>query len=355
MSLLRRHLLLNRYKDLDQYILNVTSVTPQTSNEGELLRGIYFSVVSGEYGIWVHFHGQSTYVQPNTETGIHLDIDSENAVTDNAIFTGSIIRVYVNEVEIGAQATIRGAIVNSIVKWPSKTDSTWSLQFDEQKANYDIKIPNHITNIVAGTFGNIAFDSNSQNNGQLILHNNLNQIASVGGRYTSGYTSFFSNGVLSGGVWNIDDVAIATYGTDEDYVTSSNTKKLADSLFGNFYYATVTLNEGLEEIGEQSLAGIGYNKTNFTTLEIPSTVKKIKAKAFAYSDTNIKITTLKFNQPNGMQIELPTAGSTSGMLYYKSAKEMTIYTDNEIIKNYDWAADNVTATLLHLNGTPWEV
>ena len=63
--------------------------------------------------------------------------------------------------------------------------------------------------------------------------------------------------------------------------------------------------------------------------------------------------TVRFEQPSGMEITLPKAGSTEGMFYSKTARPMDVYTDNETIKNYAWASDNITATFYHLDGTTW--
>lgn len=60
------------------------------------------------------------------------------------------------------------------------------------------------------------------------------------------------------------------------------------------------------------------------------------------------VTTVIFRQPAGMEITLPT----SNMGYAKSSKNMNIYTDNECIKNYNWAGDGVTATFYPLADAP---
>lgn len=90
------------------------------------------------------------------------------------------------------------------------------------------------------------------------------------------------------------------------------------------------------------------NPTNLLT--IPKTIKTIEPLAFGYSE----ITKIKFLHGEKDKINLPTAGSVSGMFYSKNAKTMTIYTDNLTIKNYDWVTDNITPTFLHIDGTEWE-
>lgn len=91
--------------------------------------------------------------------------------------------------------------------------------------------------------------------------------------------------------------------------------------------------------------------TTFKALTVPSQVNSIGLRAFAETDS---LKTMYFKQPAGMEVTLPTPGQNSGMCYSKTAKSMTIYTDNETIKNYNWVTDNITVTLYHLNGTAWE-
>lgn len=112
--------------------------------------------------------------------------------------------------------------------------------------------------------------------------------------------------------------------------------------------------------------------TNFTSAVIPDTVEIVQTSVFGGQSglTQItigsgvkkmtgtltphdKIKNLIFRQPAGMIVELPTAGTDgSGLGYYKDAYSMNIYTDNECIRNYDWAKDNVTATFYPLSEAP---
>lgn len=95
-----------------------------------------------------------------------------------------------------------------------------------------------------------------------------------------------------------------------------------------------------------------YATSSYTlgSLIIPKHIKKIGERAFSMS----RITSIKFLHDSEAHIFLPTAGSETGMFYVKSARNVTIYTDNEMIKNYDWATDNITPTFYHLDGTVWE-
>lgn len=112
---------------------------------------------------------------------------------------------------------------------------------------------------------------------------------------------------------------------------------------------TVNLPNSLKTIGESCFT----NTQALKSITIPSSVENIGALAFSFSGGAMKIADAYFNQPSGMMVNLPTAGSDSGMFYVKTARNMNVYTDNETIKNYDYASDNITPTFYHLDGTAW--
>lgn len=89
--------------------------------------------------------------------------------------------------------------------------------------------------------------------------------------------------------------------------------------------------------------------TALNQITIPANVTSIGDYCFGGAG----LTSIRFEHSSNDTVILPTAGNTTGMLYSKTAKEMTIYTDNETIKNYDYATDNITATILHLDGSAW--
>lgn len=105
-----------------------------------------------------------------------------------------------------------------------------------------------------------------------------------------------------------------------------DTTRISKKMFYQGTYALleeVTIGANCTEIGEQAFGGA-------------SALKK-----------------LTFEQPNNISVVFPTAGSSTGAFYYKSARTVSIYTDNESVKNHDWATDNITATFYHLDGTAW--
>ncbi len=124
-----------------------------------------------------------------------------------------------------------------------------------------------------------------------------------------------------------------------------------------FFYAGRNIEKFLIPSFITTISARTFYYGKFVSLRIPSQVNVIDSEAFAYSRD---LKTIYFEQPQGMEVSLPlpivdSSGMLStGMCYCKDAKEMTIYTDNETIKNYDWAADNVTATIYRLDGTKWE-
>lgn len=67
---------------------------------------------------------------------------------------------------------------------------------------------------------------------------------------------------------------------------------------------------------------------------------------------NTAVTTWVFRQPAGVTVELPTPGDGTGLGYKKDSRSITIYTDNESIKNYNWSGDNITPTIYPLADAP---
>jgi hypothetical protein len=102
---------------------------------------------------------------------------------------------------------------------------------------------------------------------------------------------------------------------------------------------------GTTKIKNYPFTSVGYIKIpSGGTVEFPSTLTSIQDGGWEWSGN----ATLKFYTPSGVRVNLP-----SGFANSKTAYSVTIYTDNEDIRNYDWAGDNITATFYHLNGTAW--
>ena len=90
------------------------------------------------------------------------------------------------------------------------------------------------------------------------------------------------------------------------------------------------------------------NQYDLTKIVIGASVSKIEAVLVPHE----KVTTLVFRQPQSLVVDLPSPGENTGLAYYKQSRDVTIYTDNDSIKNYGWATDNVTATFKPLSEAP---
>lgn len=138
-----------------------------------------------------------------------------------------------------------------------------------------------------------------------------------------------------------------------NFLTQIPTTPSVDYISESMFYSCkgfvdVTIPENIKTIN----SGAFGTCTALKTLKITPNVNYIGSGAFGNSTGAMAIKDAYFQQPSGMTITLPTAG-TSGMFRVKTARNMNVYTDNETIKNYDWASDNITATLYHLDGTAW--
>lgn len=92
----------------------------------------------------------------------------------------------------------------------------------------------------------------------------------------------------------------------------------------------------------------GIYKSGLEKIVIGSGVRHIGSNNFGGSS----LPKLVFRQPKEMYVELPQAGDPTGIAYNKDSRAVSIYTDNECIKNYAWATDNVTATFYPLSQAP---
>lgn len=120
-----------------------------------------------------------------------------------------------------------------------------------------------------------------------------------------------------------------------------------------------------------SCSNYGSADSNFTSFEIPNTIEIVGSNLFDDSQplktiivpASVKeirgvltsgtyTTVLIFRHPADMLIKLPTPGEDTGIAGNKSSRSIDIYTDNKMLKAYDWAKDNVTATIHPLSEAP---
>lgn len=120
-----------------------------------------------------------------------------------------------------------------------------------------------------------------------------------------------------------------------------------------------------------AISGGAMNRAAIPTIVVPDTVQFIYGAAFGNSattkvvigtglsvmkpgsmgDTNVKTWVCK--QPADMILNIPQeTGDGKGLAWQKDSREFTLYTDNEMLKTYNWSGDNVTATIKPLGEAP---
>lgn len=166
------------------------------------------------------------------------------------------------------------------------------------------------------------------------------------GDYAFYYDDTLQNVVISNGVETIGNYAFSECDAMVDVSVPNSVKSIGSNAFYRCGVTNLTLAEGLQHIDESA-----FVQSGLTSIVIPSTVSYIGNCLFGNSLglNSIILTTITFKQPNGMEITLG-----SDLFKTKTAQALTVYTDNETIKNYDYVADNVTPTFYHLDGTLWE-
>lgn len=101
----------------------------------------------------------------------------------------------------------------------------------------------------------------------------------------------------------------------------------------------------LKTLRNYPFTGVGYlSIPSGAEVEFPETLTTFIKGCFEWNGN----ATLKFLTPSGVDVTMPDGFTSS-----KSARQLTIYTDNETIKNYNWVGANLTPTFYHLDGTAW--
>ena len=92
----------------------------------------------------------------------------------------------------------------------------------------------------------------------------------------------------------------------------------------------------------------------YGSIIFPASITKFETGTFnefgGTSSATSESSYMRFLHAETDAVELPA----SGLFYTKSATYLNIETDNPIIKNYNYAADNVVPTFYHLDGSLWE-
>lgn len=366
----------------DVFILNMTSGEYEDTN-GVICYGLSLMVKVGRTdGGTLTFNGETKVLPPNqaeSEQTIrffigYVDDPNYQPVTDNLIITGNILNIGIKAQSTSGGTYYRiGGHVNSVVRWYSDKNYLvdmfyFSYPDDSYPLTFNLALPSNIEDAS-------RLRQNFTAPYSLSFTNNLKKIARVKSLTTANTGVQLKNNSF----YYIDDVLInrvpLSSGQSPTVITiPNNTRVIGQYMFqgeSESYELNLPTDGVLKEIpfnfaslseisavnipsGIEVIDGAAFGSCpSLLTVTIPDTVNKIGSFAFSNSSGSMNISTMTFNQPRDMQVELPTAGSLSGFLYVKTARNMNIYTDNLIIKNYNYSADNITATLYHLDGTPW--
>lgn len=175
-----------------------------------------------------------------------------------------------------------------------------------------------------------------------------------------------ANTVIPSSVKTIGESSFMRQTKLSSIIISEGVEEIGATAFSNCTGLTeVTISEGVVTMGTScfykctgltevtipdSVVTIGngcFNEcSNLTTLVVGENVTSIGSKAFALTG-NLK--QVVFKQSESLTVTLPSPGSTSGMFYNKSARAITVYTDNTSLKNYNYRSDNATVTIKPLS------
>lgn len=121
----------------------------------------------------------------------------------------------------------------------------------------------------------------------------------------------------------------------------------------------------ITKLGKYALRGVSIKKINFGSLTslgddslvgLPAEVTVPKTLHTFGSCCMPTTTTTKyiFKHTNSDSVTFNLNSSNQGPFYNKTARTFDVYTDNDYIRNWDFATyDNSTVTFYHLDGTPW--
>lgn len=350
MSLTRRRLLTQNMNEMDEFILEASPDNDLYYNFIiDINRNANLPIVSIQYD---NLNNRYVVFEDNTLNIRDVEIQGEEADAKKVFrFCGAFSNVR-PLVTLAAGGTTKV----KILKWYELSNKLFEGLFYGQSIDYEITIPDHIVNIdglafqQSGLHTDIYFSSGAKLN----LPSYIETISSFGV-----FETFFDNATNNGDFWSIDGIVLATLLSDYSAVTEvtipNGTIRIATKLFQkpNTFSKIIKINmptdNMLIEIPDSFCEGL----TVLPEFECPASITKIGKLAFANTSGSMAITSIKFNQPASLEVSLPEAGSGTGMFYVKTARSMTIYTDNETIKNYDYDSDNITATILHLDGSTW--
>lgn len=345
------------WENSDELILNVSSKQSYNNNLG-LIYGIFVHVTAGKKGCSVSFNNQTKVVAANTSENVIFETETEG-VTGDLIIKGDFISVY--PTNVGDTEGVQGYKINEIKKWYKKLNYVPDYFFQYMKIDFDIELPDNITEIKPNAFNQDAGAGIIISSNNILTFNNLESCITFGPSDT-----FFSNATNNGDVWSINGFVLAPYdfnaiGRTDTFTIPNGTKHLASGLFyrypstgftkfnlSNIIFSTDGL---LTEIPDSFCT----DATNLNNLEIPASITKIGAKAFGQGAQNMTLSNITFKHPENTTIEFAEQNSVGltgmGAFYTKSDIPTNVYTENISVLNYNWELDNRTVTFYKLDKT----
>jgi hypothetical protein len=127
-----------------------------------------------------------------------------------------------------------------------------------------------------------------------------------------------------------------------------NISKLGEYSLANNAIENLHIDDKLKSISSNAFNGCSFK---MDVLKLPKTISLFNYQCIPY---DLAGGTIRFEHTNSDPVEFTLNSSNYGPFYYKTARALNIYTDNDYIKNHDWSKhENITATLYHLDGTAW--
>lgn len=351
------------YESGDTFIINVSTV--QNSYYGEEWNDLpqylcRINITPIDDKCKVTFNGETKVVPYVIENDAvkkqTIEFEVNSAITQHMTIKGSFTQVSVSEYNAGESgAYVDGLRVNYVQEWYKLYNVLVGI-LNKQSLTQDIHLPNNITLIPRNTL-----EISNKEDINLYLPDN-NTFLIYGMDYTNG--RFFKNSIqvndsgvadsTTDGHWFLlNGYLLATYKSmynTTNLIIPNGTEVIAEGFFGSAAGETGCASTTITFNNDGKLKRIGSHfadsNTNITSVTIPSSVVEIGDSVF---DSATNLTSVRFEQSSDKVI---TFGQS--VFYSKSAKEMTIYTDNLYVVNYDWDSDNITPTFYKLNGTLWD-
>lgn len=338
----------------DELIMNVKSVE---SGRGSGY-GVWISVSSGPKGCSVTFNDETKNISPNTSSSIRFETVSAD-VSGDLIIKGDFISVY--PTNVGDTEGAQGYKINEIKKWYKKLNYVPNNFFQYMTIDFDIELPDNIVEIEENAFHHDATAYTNISSNNILTFNNLESCATFEPRDT-----FFSNAINNGDVWSINGFVLAPYGTNsmgrtDTFTIPNGTKHLAAGLFYSYPSTGATkfnlsnINFSTDGLLTEIPGSFCTDAVNLNNLEIPASIVKIGARAFACSAQEMTLTEITFNQSENTEIEFAEQKSVgltgAGAFYTKSNLSTNVYTENISVLNYNWELDNRTVTFYKLDKT----